>query len=388
MVERYLKKTIQQDALESYKMAFISGPRQVGKTFLAKQCLLNNNNYFNWDETSFKKVWIKDPVKTLESIDAGPVVFDELHKYRRWKNSLKGLYDRVGDDVPIIVTGSARLDIFQKGGDSLQGRYLPYRLFPFTVSESGKKNVQPDKLSPQKSNYPLEALMLLGGFPEPLLGGSENKAKRWSRLAVERLVREDIRDFKNIRELELIQLMIELLPDRVGSPLSINSLKEDLQVAYATVREWMMVLKNLYIAFQIKPYSKNIARSLTKESKYYLYNWIPIKNKGALIENIIAVHLLKTCCFWTDAAYGDFKLYYLRTREGLEVDFFITRDDQPWMLVESKSGHTALSPVLQKYAQQFPDAQAFQLTSKQVDRKIPGSNIRLMNTEKFLSMFI
>lgn len=387
-VQRYLKNSLLQDALADGKMAFISGPRQVGKTNLAKQCLNSSTNYFNWDATEFKRRWIRSPLKAIEEIGDGPVVFDELHKYPHWKNSLKGLYDQVGEQVRIIVTGSARLDLYKKGGDSLLGRYIPYRLHPFSVAERPDPAVDPDHLEPGEIHYPLKDLIACSGFPEPLLLSSERKARRWSRLRFEQLVREDIRDFKNIRNIELIKLLIELLPARVGSPLSLNSLREDLQVAYATLHEWIAVLQNLYICFKVPPYSRNIARALTKEAKYYLFDWLPISNQGPLLENIVAVHLQKSCHFWTDLAYGVFNLCYIRTKEKEEVDFCVVRDGKPWMLIECKSQSTTLSRALKKFADRFPLAAAFQLTTGNVDRVVPGTDIRIINIEKFLSMLI
>jgi len=386
--KRYLLNEIIDDALADRKMAFISGPRQVGKTTLAKQCIRSDTNYFNWDVVRFKKAWIRSPLKAIEQIESGPVVFDELHKYPHWKNSLKGLYDQVGEQIPIIVTGSARLDLYKKGGDSLLGRYIPYRLHPLTVGEQAEPAHDPDHIEKGNIQYPLKDLMAFSGFPEPLLGASEKKARRWSRLRAEQIVREDVRDVSNIQNLELIKLLMELLPGKVGSPLSINSLREDLQVAYATVREWMVVLQNLYVCFRVPPYSRNISRSLTKESKYYLFDWLPIEKQGPLVENIVAVHLQKACHYWTDLAYDRFELCYIRTREKKEVDFCIVREGKPWMLVECKSHHTAVSNALRKFADLFPDAEAFQVTLADVDRVVPGSRIRLMNIEKFLSMFV
>lgn len=386
MTERYLAPVIRGDALKDHKMAFISGPRQVGKTTLAKHLLTSPKNYFNWDETSFKKKWIRDPLTILDTTESGPIVLDELHKYRFWKRSLKGLYDRVGKEVPIIVTGSARLDLFKKGGDSLLGRYLPYRLHPFSVAEDPENPPDPDHLQPRPVRFPLKDLMQLSGFPDPLFLASADKARRWSRLRLEQLVREDIRDFRNIRDVELIKLLVELLPDRVGSPLSVNSLREDLQVAYATVRDWMSVLRNLYICFSVLPFSKNVARSLIKEPKVYLMDWTSISDDGARLENVVAVHLLKTCDFWTDIGKGVFELRYIRTKDKQEVDFCVLRDQKPFWLIECKSSDTAISPALQTWAAQFKNASAFQLTTKETDRVVPGSGVRLIQTEKFLSM--
>lgn len=389
MNHRYLEPIIRNDALKDHKMAFISGPRQVGKTSLAFNLIKHTENYFNWDESEFKRSWIQSPLKSIESINDGPVIFDEIHKYRYWKNSLKGLYDHLGKEIPIIVTGSARLDHYKKGGDSLMGRYIPYRLHPITISERTKNFPDPDQLQTNTIKYPLQDLIACSGFPEPLLKGSEAKAKRWSRLRLDQFLREDVRDFKNIRDLEMLRLLVTLLPHKVGSPLSLNSLREDLQVAYATIREWMMILRELYLCFQVSPYSKNIARSLSKESKYYLYDTLSINNEGALLENIVAIHLLKVCHFWTDCAYGDFQLHYIRTKDKLEVDFCILRNGKVWMLIECKSNDISIHPGLKKMAALFTEASAFQLTQKKkIDRKIPGTKIRLISVDKFLSMFI
>jgi uncharacterized protein len=387
-IKRYLQDSISKDALTDRKMAFISGPRQVGKTQLAKMCIDAPGNYFNWDVVSFKRNWIRSPLRAIENVDPGPVVFDELHKYPHWKNSLKGLYDQVGSQVPMIITGSARLDLYKKGGDSLLGRYVPYRLHPLTVAENSGELVNPDELQSRDVVYPLESLIECSGFPEPLLAGSAKKARRWSRLRLEQLVQQDIRDFKNIRNLELIKLLVELLPERVSSPLSLNSMKEDLQVAYATLRDWMLVLQNLYICFRVPPYAKNIARSLSRESKYYLFDWLDITDQGALLENIVAVHLQKSCHFWTDLAYGVFELCYIRTKDKEEVDFCVLRDGTPWLLVECKSKTTKVSRALLKFASRFPLAMAFQTTTSDVDRIVPGTNIRIINCEKFCSMFV
>jgi len=388
VIERYLHNCIIDDALADRKMAFLSGPRQVGKTFLAKQFLLSAGNYFNWDTVEFKQAWVRSPLKSIEGVADGPVAFDELHKYPQWKNSLKGLYDHVGQQVPIVVTGSARLDLYKKGGDSLLGRYIPYRLHPVSVAENVDNLPDPNQLAPRSVLYPLADLAAYSGFPEPLLGGSAAKARRWSRLRLEQLVREDIRDFRNIRNIELIKLLVELLPARVGSPLSVNSLKEDLQVAYATIRDWLQVLENLYICFRVPPYSRDLARALSKESKWYLMDWIPVADSGKQLENIVAVHLQKACHFWTDLAYGLFELCYIRTKEREEVDFCIVRDKKPWMLVECKSNDTSLSKTLRKFSARFPEALAFQTTTSDMDRLVPGTNVRIINVEKFLSMFV
>ncbi len=388
MVLRYLSKIIPTDALQNNKMAFISGPRQVGKTSLSQQILQSPNNYFNWDDATFAKAWVKNPEAALSAADPGTIVIDEIHKYKYWKNSLKGMYDKHKHIFKFIVTGSARLDLYKKGGDSLLGRYYPYRLYPFTVSETSKPNLNPDILENHKIIYRLDDLINLTGFPDPLLQGSVKHRERWSRLRKEQLLREDIRDFKNIRELQMMRILIEIFPEKVGSPLSINSLREDLQISYSVLRDWIEILKNLYICFQITPYHKKIARSLLKESKYYLYDWSEIKSPGVQLENIVAFHLLKACHFWTDCALGNYELHYIRTIDKLEVDFCITKKGEPWLLVECKSNDTALSPSLIKMHTLFPNTKAFQLTTKQMDKKDLATGIRIINVEKFLSFFI
>ena len=239
---RYLKHFIQVDAIKDKKMAFISGPRQVGKTTLGKSLIESEKNYFSWDNPNFRRVWIRSPESSIKDIGNGPVLFDEMHKNRKWKNHLKGLYDTYKDDLDIIVTGSARLDIYRKGSDSLLGRYIPYRLYPFSVAEAERTlSPSPDQiLQRTKISYEWKDLMSLGGFPEPLLAGSEKKANRWSRLQLDRLAFEDSRDIKVLSDLNAFRDLLDLIPEKVGALFSFNSLREDIGVAYGTIREWVL----------------------------------------------------------------------------------------------------------------------------------------------------
>lgn len=387
-MERYLQNIVPEDACYDHKMAFIAGPRQVGKTYLAKTYLKSPQNYFNWDDVEFRKAWLKAPLKSLQMAEKGPVILDEIHKYKKWKSSLKGVYDKIGQQVPIVVTGSAKLDLYTKSKESLMGRYLNYRLHPITVSETSKNLPVPDELEPRKIKYPLQDLEVLSGFPEPLLRGTEAKAKRWSRLRFEQMINIDVRSLSQIQDVQMLMTLADILPERVASPLSLNSLREDLDLPYSTTREWVNLLETVYFGFRIRPYAKNIARGLKKEPKFYVYDVTRIKNKGFRLENIVALHLLKTCQFWTDTAQGEFDLRYVRTKEKEEVDFCLLRDGEPWMLVECKSNSTTLSPALQKISEKFPKALAYQLTQQKVDKIIIGTNVRLINVEKFLSMFV
>lgn len=330
----------------------------------------------------------------IEGAQSGPIVLDEIHKDRRWKNRLKGVYDTVGDSLPIIVTGSARLDLFKKGGDSLMGRYLPYHIHPITVAEANKQQTDEQQriektFHPIKPEHSWSDLLKLGGFPEPYLGASEGKAKRWSRLRLERFVREDVRDLRAISDLNALQLLVDFLPERVGAPLSINSLREDVGVAYATVRDWMQVLESLYFCFFIKPWSKSIKRSLLSEPKMYLFDILQIQNEGARLENLAALHLLKACDYWTDTAVGEFRLHYLRTKEKKEVDFLVVKDGKPWVLIECKSSDSQISESLAEYARHLKVEKAFQLVNKKgFYRKSPGTGIEVISYESFFSSWV
>ncbi len=386
MSQRYLQADLAADALGHHKMAFLSGPRQVGKTTLGKALLDSPQNYFSWDNPTFRRLWITDPVGALVDRGPGPVLLDEIHKDAQWKDRLKGLYDMRGDDVPILVTGSARLDIFRRGGDSLMGRYLPYRLHPFSVGER-PQSVLPDALEfGAMPAHPWADLLRLGGFPEPLLDGSEARAKRWSRLRAERLLTEDVRDLRNVRDLQVLRLLTDLLPERVGSLLSINALREVLGISFATVRDWLAVLEELYHCFTIQPWDKRIARSIVSAPKLYLFDPLPIADLPARRENLMALHLLKACHYWTDLAHGEFELWFVRTKDGTEVDFLVTRDDKPWMLVECKSGDTSPAPALRRFAKELGTVHSIQVVDVDgYERVYAEDGVRVLSYERFLA---
>lgn len=368
-------------------MAFVSGPRQVGKTTLAKSFLKTTHNYFSWDEDEFRRAWSKSPSKAIEMRGNGPIVLDEIHKDRRWKQRLKGIFDTKGDEIPIIVTGSARLDIYKKGGDSLMGRYLPWRLHPFSVAEQANIHVSPNEFKePRLVQYPWNDLLKLGGFPEPLFQASEAKAKRWSRLRLDRLVQEDVRDLKAIRDLQALRVLVDLLPERVGSLLSINNLREDAGIAYASAYEWILVLEALYHCFLIRPFAGKLKRTLKAEPKLFLFDILQIKDPAARLENLAALHLLKACHYWTDSAEGDFELRFLRDKEKAEVDFCITREGKPWLLIEAKSSETTPSPALIKFSRALRTTHNYQLvTEANYHREYPEHDITVMSYERFFS---
>ena len=369
-------------------MAFISGPRQVGKTTLAKGFLLSTDNYLSWDDARFRRVWSRAAVDSIATIGEGPVVFDEIHKDRRWKSRLKGIYDLRGDVRQILVTGSARLDLYRRGGDSLSGRYIPYRLHPFSVGERPSPPMPDTLLQPTSPCFRWQDLLHLGGFPEPLLGQSERLAQRWSRLRTEQLVREEVRDIRAISDLRAMQVLVDLLPLRVGSLFSLNALREEIGIAYGTLRDWISVLEALFFCFRIAPYAKKINRAIRSEPKIYVYDTLRIdrKNHGARQENLVALHLLKACQFWTDIALGEFDLRFVRDKEKREVDFLILRDSAPWLLVECKSTNKTPSPALFRFAQLLKPTHAVQLVSiDPYDRSYPELGVRVLSYERFLA---
>ncbi len=391
---RYLHNPIRDDAFKQNKMAFISGPRQVGKTTLAKTFLKTSDNYFSYDDESFRRSWNKNPAYAISQRGEGVLVLDEIHKDRSWKRKVKGIYDTMDVDqyYQIVVTGSAKLDLFRKKSDSLMGRYFPYRLHPFTVAESTAPN-SPDTLFQNNGNvnYKVNDLLNLGGFPEPLFSGNANRATRWSRLRLERLLQEDIRDVLNVSDLRSFQTLVELLPERVGSQFSINALKEDVNKAYATVRSWYQVLESLYFCFSIKPYYKKISRSLRSEPRIFLFDLlrIPKDMPGKRLENLTALHLLKACHYWTDTAQGEFQLCYLRDKNQREVDFLVVKDNTPWLLVECKSGKKEPSDNLKYFSSILKPQFVIQLaTDNNYDKVFPAYGIRVMGYEKFFSYLI
>lgn len=388
-MKRYLNLQLEQDALASRKIAILSGPRQVGKTTLARQLLTSPLNYFSWDADAFRKAWARDAVAALSERGPGPVVLDEIHKDRRWKRKLKGVYDLKGDRIPLIVTGSARMDLFRRGGDSLLGRFLPFRLHPFTVGERETPPSPDDLGSGPRLAFPWRDLMRLGGFPEPLLRGDSRWAARWSRLRRERLLAEDVRDLRNVSDLSALKLLADFLPERVGSLLSMNSLREDVGVAYATVRDWIHVLEALYFGFFVRPFTGRLTRMVRAEPKFYLYDILSIPQEPQRRENLAALHLLKSCHYWTDAAHGTFDLCFLRTKDKEEVDFCIVRDGKPWLLAECKSQDSAPSQVLARFAGRLKTRLNFQLVDRPgFQRDDPEHGITIVDYERFFGRLV
>lgn len=367
MRRRYLEFSIRQDLNE--KMVFIGGPRQVGKTTLALQVAgLSDKDhpaYRNWDDARTKSLLIKGELPDGNRL----IVFDEIHKYARWRNYLKGLYDTRFPKTNFLVTGSARLDYYRKGGDSLVGRYHYFRLHPFSFPELGTAVNRDD----------LRQLLRLGGFPEPFLKGDETYWRRWQRERLSRVIYDDLRDLEHVREVSLIELLLDALPERVGSPLSIKNLRDQLDVAHDTVERWISILENLYVVFRIAPFGAPKIKAVKKEQKLYFWDWSQCADEGSRFENMVACHLLKHCHFIEDTTGHRMELRYLRDVEKREVDFVVLKDRVPEFAVECKSGERAVSPAIHYFRQRVRIPSFFQVHLGQKDYSPKeAANVRVL----------
>jgi hypothetical protein len=347
---RYLEQPV--DGVLPRKMAFIGGPRQVGKTtfalgLLGGQADETHPAYFNWDDPRAAA-----RLRRLELPAGEPLlVLDEVHKYARWRNLVKGIYDTEKSRRRIVVTGSARLDHYRKGGDSLAGRYRHFRLHPFSLTEL--------HATPTRSD--LDALLRFGGFPEPFLRQEERELRLWQRDRIAQVVREDLRDLERVREISLVEQLVDLLPDRVGSLLSVKALREDLEVDHKTVERWLTTLENLYLCFRIPPFGAARVRAVKKARKLYLWDWSMAPEGGPRFENLVASQLLKYCHFVEDTEGHAMELRFLRDTEHREVDFVVLRDRKPLFGVECKTGERGVSPAIRYFAERSSVPRWFQV---------------------------
>lgn len=348
-MKRYLSESLRKDLAK--KMVLLTGPRQVGKTYLAKELMafFNKPQYLNFDAL--------DDARIIQSrqwaVNADLLIFDEIHKMKAWKCFLKGVYDTRPGRQAILVTGSSRLDTFRQTGESLAGRYYHLRLYPLSVREL------------QGTVEPFEAvagLNRLGGFPEPYLSGSETEAARWRNQYYTDLIREDILEFSRIHEIRVMRLLVELLRKRVGSPLSFAALAGDLQTSPNTVRNYMDILESLHIVFLVRPFHANVARAILKEPKVYFYDTGFVQgDEGIKLENTCAVCLQKHAHFLRDVCGENTDLHYIRTKDGQEIDFALSRDKHLTALLEVKLSDSPAASALNYFAEKFPSATAIQL---------------------------
>jgi predicted AAA+ superfamily ATPase len=363
-----LYSTILADHLRRYRqMALVSGPRQVGKT---TTCRAISDAYLNWDNADDRRQMLLGPAALAARLELDrlrkkpPVaVLDELHKYSKWKTLLKGLFDTYGDRIRLIVTGSSRLDVFRRGGDSLMGRYLLYRMHPLSVGEVLRTNL-PTKEIQAPREIPADdwnALLEHGGFPEPFYRREPRFTRRWRSLRQEQLSREDLREVARVTDLGTMETLMQLLGERSSQQLIYSNLATEIQVSVDTVRRWVDLLARLHYGFLVRPWFRNVAKALRREPKWFLRDWSGIADEGARAETLVACHLLKTVEGWTDLGFGDFELRYLRDKQKREVDFLVVRDRQPWFLVEVKSGDRNLSTSLGYFQEQTKAVHAFQV---------------------------
>ena len=360
--------TLLREHLQDHRqMIFLSGPRQVGKTTTARQTA---DYYLDWDNRSHQEIILKGPEAVAEycglhiAQEAIPVIlFDELHKFPRWKNFLKGLFDTYEERCRIIATGSAKMDVYRRGGDSLMGRYFPYRLHPLSLAELLRPEHSESPISPaiEPNEQQWETLLKHGGFPEPFVKKSDRFSTRWRTLRNERLFKEDLKDLTRIQEFSLLEILGHMLADRSGEQLIFSNLATAIQVAPNTLKAWINTLVSTHYGFLVRPWFRNVTKALRKEPKWYLRDWSGIQDSGAKAETFAACHLLKAVEFWTDLGLGKFELRYLRDKQKREVDFLVIRDEEPWFLVEVKKSSTTLSSALQHFQQQTKAPHAFQV---------------------------
>jgi predicted AAA+ superfamily ATPase len=375
MMERYLTRQIKDDL--GRKMVFVGGPRQVGKTTLAFSILKGDEThpgYLNWDYLEDKKDIIRGKLPSNQSL----IVLDEIHKYKGWRNLVKGLYDKRKSTTSFLITGSARLDYYRKGGDSLQGRYHYYRLHPFSLCEINASPTRED----------LDRLLRFGGFPEPFLSQSETDWKRWQRERLSRIVKEDLATLEQVKEISQLEVLSLLLQERVGSLLSINSLREDLSASHEAVDRWVKIFENLYYCFLLTPYGARRIQALKKDRKLYMWDWSLCKSAGARFENLVASTLLKYCHFMEDTQGDDMTLCYLRDKNKREVDFVVLKDRKPVFAVETKTGDRDVSKHISYFAERTEIPLFFQVHQGFRDYEVTDSRTRVLPFTTFAAEII
>ncbi len=368
--KKRLYDTILAEHLSRHRqMAFVTGPRQVGKT---TTCRAHADFYVNWDNLDDRERILGGPARVVEALGLNrlrertpAVLFDELHKFPGWRTFLKGFFDTYSGDVRIILTGSSRLDIYRRGGESLMGRYFLYHMHPFSVAEVLERSLpEPDRiLRPPKKigNADFEALLRHGGYPEPFLKREIRFTRRWQSLRMELLFREEIRNLAQVQQIGQLEMLARLLAGRSARQLVFANLAKDVRVSVDTVRRWVDLLCNLHLGFLLRPWFKNVTRSLRKEPKWFLRDWSVVEDPGDRAETFVGCHLLKAVEGWNDLGLGGFEIGYLRDKEKREVDFVVVRDGRPWFLVEVKLREEKVSKALSYFQERLKAPYAFQV---------------------------
>ncbi|MBW2266330.1 MAG: ATP-binding protein [Deltaproteobacteria bacterium] len=375
-MERLIGTYIFDPEIVEGKMIFLVGPRQVGKTTFARNWLKSlgsEGTYFNWDDPAVMVGYKKNPLYFRNTIDEEfidapvPLVFDEIHKHKEWRNVLKGFFDTNQNRMKLLVTGSARLGFATKSGDSLLGRYFSFQMLPLGLPEvmGDFAHVLQDErafadgnllaklarvVTTQGAENGLELLMKFGGFPEPLLKGSERFHRRWQTDYKTLLTKEDVRDLSRISDIKGLESLVEILPTKVGSSLSIPSISEDLGRKYDTIKNWLEILEGLYMIFTLRPWHRRITRTIKKQKKLYFLDWSLLPDTGSRFENLVAVALLKMAARFTETGLGSHDIRYIRDREKREVDFVLVKDNEPLALFEAKESDANISKSAAYYS--------------------------------------
>lgn len=372
MKDTFQRKRIYEAVLEEHlrdnrQMAFLTGPRQCGKTTLAKTLA---NRYFTWDDLATRRLVAGDAAGLANATGLGIasdrktiITLDEIHKFVRWKSFLKGFFDLYEDRMRLIVTGSARLDIYKRGSDSLMGRYFLYHMHPLGVAELVRPELEATEIHAPRPilSDDWDALWTHGGFPEPFIRRDVRFTHRWRKLRREQLFREDLRDLTKIADVAGIRILSELLLARAGNQIVAASLSREIGIAEKTIKAWIATLEYFHEGFTVRPWFKNIENSIRKTPKWYQRDWCEVADEGARFENLVACHLLKAVDMWNDLGLGDYALYYVRNKAKAEVDFLVTKNGTPWFLVEAKTSDTVISHALTAMQKATGAAHAFQV---------------------------
>ena len=370
-MERSQKKIIQTDLQK--KIVFLVGPRQAGKTWLAKDIAesYEHSQYLNYDRKEDRDI-IREEA-WLETTDL--LILDELHKMEGWKNYLKGIYDTKPTNLQILVTGSARLDISRYIGDSLLGRFYLHRLMPFS----------PQEFAEIGHKFSLSELLERSGFPEPYLSEDERDVLRWRNNYIDGLIRFDVLVYENVQEIRNFRLILDMLRERVGSPISYNAIAEEIKKSPNTVKRYIQIMENLYIIFPITPFSKMISRSILKQPKIYFYDSGLVKgDMGKKFENLVAISLLKYMYQLIDQEGEEVKIHYMRTKEGKEVDFAFARNGQIERMIEVKYKDTHIDKNLIYFSEKYSIPATQIVMNLKRERKI-NDLIDLRSAKEYLS---
>ncbi len=410
-MKRAVSKYIFDPEMNAGKMIFLTGPRQVGKTTFARNWLAGqgaDDLYFNWDDPAVAREYKRNPLFFKNIIDDRfikkplPLVFDEIHKLKNWRNILKGIYDTNKEKMTLLVTGSARLGWYRKSGDSLVGRYFSYQMLPLGLPEAindfshilmtdeplQKINSLMDysrKIKPENAEEKLDKLLAFGGFPEPFLKNSARFYNRWNAEYKTLLTKEDIRDLSRIADIKGIGQLIELLPSKVGSLLSINSIVEDASAHHATISRWLDILKTIYLIFTLRPWHKNITRLIKKEPKLYFYDWSNVPEPGRRFENLLAVSLLKMAARFSETGLGTFEIMHVRNKEKQEVDFVLVKNGKPFALFEAKESDSEISKAGLYFGKQL-SVPYFQIVRNCRKAEVFPGNCAVIPATNFLMM--